>query len=278
MLVEETDRAFTLYGVLNPQRDTQFVHVFPIEGTLEAPPAQPLDARLTTTDLQTGEVEAWSDSLIRDDDGHSAHVFWRLGRPAYDHTYRLTVEGAEGESDVEVKVPPHVRPLLGEPSLKPGYVLAPLRLEGEAPRLLEVEATFWGRTIERYEGPTPVYILKEVVLPYDDRPEKASGGWEIPVNLTQAHRLLYDAFASSLPSDTLNRHGIDLLLVTLDLIVACEDWDPPGGTFDPEAMAHPDVVTNVRNGYGFVGAGYRLRHKWRPELAALEAAGFVPPR
>ena len=278
VLVDETERAFTLYGVLNPQRDTQFVHVFPIEGKLE-PPAQSLAARLMTTDLQTGEVQTWSDSLIQDHDGHNAHVFWRLGRPAYGHAYRLVAEASDGHaSEVEVDVPPHVRPRLGEPSLAQGYVLSPVVLEGEAPRLVKVEATFWGRTVERYEGPMPVYVFKEVSLPYDDRPEKAPGGWIVPVNLTQARRMLYDAFASGLPRDTLNRHGIDLLLITLKLIVASEDWNPPGGTFDPEAMAHPSVMTNVENGFGFVGAGYWIRHQWRPKAEVLEAAGFVPPR
>ena len=124
VLVEETDRAFTLYGVLNPQRDTQFVHVFPIEGELEPPPAQP-----------------------------------------------------------------------------PLYV--------------------------------PLWVLE--------------------------------------------REGV-ALLITLKLIVASEEWDPPGGTFDPEAMAHPIVMTNVGNGFGFVGAGYWLQHQWRPKMEALEAASFVPPQ
>ena len=39
-------------------RDAHFFtfHVFPIEGTLEPPPAQPLAARLVSTDLVTGET------------------------------------------------------------------------------------------------------------------------------------------------------------------------------------------------------------------------------
>ena len=44
-----TGRAFTMYGVLNPEVDTQFVRVFPIEGILVQTEPIPLAATSPTT-------------------------------------------------------------------------------------------------------------------------------------------------------------------------------------------------------------------------------------
>lgn len=278
-LVEETGRAFTLYGVLNPHADTQFVHVFPIEGTLEHASPEPLAARFTSTDLVSGETRVWADSVIRDQWGQYGHVFWAPFRVAYDHAYRLEVVGAEGEaSRVDVAVPPRVRDVLGEPEVWRGSVLVPLRLEGAAPHLAQVTVHFWGRGIEGFEGISPIYYLGEVTLPYSGRLQETPEGWVVPVDLREGYGVLYEEIVKEVPAEMLEQHGIDLLLITVDLIVASEAWNLPEGAADPLAQAHPEVMTNVENGYGFVGAGYRIRHQWRPPVEALQAAGFVPPR
>ena len=86
-----TDRVFTVYGVLTPQADTQKVLVFPIEGTLRPAQAEPLDARVTSTDLQSGAMQVWRDSLKREANGQYTHIFWSPFRAEYGHTYRLEV-------------------------------------------------------------------------------------------------------------------------------------------------------------------------------------------
>ena len=45
---------FSMYGVLNPLEDTQYVRVFPIEGTLVPEDPASLEARFTSTHQRTG--------------------------------------------------------------------------------------------------------------------------------------------------------------------------------------------------------------------------------
>ena len=42
------------------------------------------------------------------------------------------------------------------------------------------------------------------------------------------------------------------------------EWDPPGGVFDADVLVQPGTLSNVENGFGFVGAGYRLSSTWIP--------------
>jgi hypothetical protein len=36
-------------------------------------------------------------------------------------------------------------------------------------------------------------------------------------------------------------------------------------------------MSNVENGFGFVGSGYRLDNTWTPEIETLVAAGWTDP-
>lgn len=64
----------------------------------------------------------------------------------------------------------------------------------------------------------------------------------------------------------------------LRLIVASEDWNPPGGIFDAEVLVDPGVLTNVENGFGYVVAGYRREVTWTPPDAVIEISRFQPGR
>ncbi len=58
--------------------------------------------------------------------------------------------------------------------------------------------------------------------------------------------------------------GLKLTKITIHLIAANADWDPPGDTFDIDVLVQPGTLSNVENGFGFVGAGYRLLGTWVP--------------
>ncbi len=266
-----TDRVFTLYGVITPQADTQKVLVYPIEGVLRPAQAQPLDARVTSTDLQNGEIRLWQDSLKREDNGQYTHIFWSPFRAEYGHTYRLEVERSDGAAThVEVAVPPFAE--LVEQEIPPGFpILAPILVNAEVPRLLKVELTY----VFRFKlSSEPSDQLKSVVLSYDDKVERVVGGWVIPINLTEdflevRRRLIREGGFD-------RNFGIRLNRMILRLIAANEAWDPPDGVFEAEVLVQPGTLSNVEDGFGFVGAGYRLRREWLPLLDALESAGFIP--
>ena len=265
-----TDRIFTLYGVITPQADTQKVLVFPIEGVLRPAQAEPLDARFTSTDLQSGEKRVWRDSLKQEDNGQYTHIFWAPFRAEYGRTYRLEVERSDGAMvRVDAAVPPFAELVEQEtPDIFP--VITPILVDGDVPRLLKVEVSYFFRFRDP-AAPTPE--SRRVVIPYADWIERVAGGWLIPINLSRdfasiRRQLLLDG--------TFDRtFGIRLDQIALRLIAANEEWNPPEGVFEAEVLVQPGTLTNVEDGFGFVGAGYRLQRSWLPLPEVIEGAGFT---
>jgi hypothetical protein len=93
---ERTDLPFSLYGILNPTEDRQAIVVFPVQHSLSPLGQEPLDAVVRSTDLETGEVRVWSDSLISDGESGYGHVFWSDFRPAFARAYRIEAIRSDG--------------------------------------------------------------------------------------------------------------------------------------------------------------------------------------
>ena len=258
MAVLGTDLPFSMFGVLTPQADTQWVRVFPIEGRLEPAPPGLLDARFASTDLQTGERRVWNDSLTQEENGQFAHVFWSPFLTPFDRAYRLEVERSDGAvSHVEVVVPPSAELVMpARTDLAP--TLLPVFVHGEVPNLIRIEVTY------RYRFKTPLGIdAGEATVSYEGKARRIEGGWVIDLapqgDLREIQRLIEQ---SGVPVDP--DPGLKLAKLTLRLIVANAEWDPPGATFDADVLVQPGTLSNVENGFGFVGAGYRLLGAWVP--------------
>ena len=266
-----TERPYALYGLFTPQLDTQWVRVFSVEDRLEPVAPQPLDARFTSTDLQSGEVWVWKDSLIQEADGMYAHVFWSPFRAAFGHTYRVRVERSDGlASYADAIVPPAAEIVLEEPSTT-GQVVLPVFVKGEVPRLLKVEVVY-GFDFKYNTAVSDK--IDTLVVAYDGAQEKVEGGWRIRINLSRDFETVRDAIRRGGPLDL--GYGILLTGITLRMLAASEAWDPPGGVFDPEVLVEPGTLSNVANGFGLVAAGFRVRRVWLPASEVLEAAGFRP--
>jgi hypothetical protein len=269
-----TDQTYSMYGVLNPRADTQYIRVFPIEGLLVSGQPVPLDARFESLNLTTDERVAWRDSVVEDRGGYG-HIFWAPFRAEYGESYRITIEGADQQrAGVEVVVPP-----LTEPELEtPGgdfSVLLPIRFRGEIPRLIRTELAFYLQyTVATTATGAPVVRADTVNLGYDDRVSRTSTGLLLNVNLTEAAQIAREQVGGDPDFDV--RFGINLLYITMDAIVANDAWNPPGGVFDPNVLVQPGVMSNVENGFGFVGAGYRVGLSWQPTNDVMERAGFAP--
>ncbi len=253
-----TDLPFSMFGVLTPQSDTQWVRVFPIEGTLEPASPGPLDARFTSTDLLTGETRVWKDSLIQEENGQFAHVYWSPFVAAFGSTYRLEVERSDGAgSQVAVQVPGPATLVMPQRTQLAPALLA-VFVQGEVPNLIRIEVTY------RYRFRTPAGIeVGEATVAVEGKHRRVTGGWVIDLtpraDLRELQRLLEQ---QSISVD--DRIGLKLAKLTLRLIVANAEWDPPGGSFEPDVLVQPGTLSNVENGFGFVGAGYRLRETWVP--------------
>jgi hypothetical protein len=70
------------------------------------------------------------------------------------------------------------------------------------------------------------------------------------------------------------RFGIILIEMRVEMLAVNEAWDPPGGEFDAELLVQPGTMSNVEDGFGFVGAGYELEREYLPPDSVLQDAGF----
>ncbi len=263
-----TDAPYSFFGVLSPQLDTQSIRVYSIDGILEPIPNAPLDAQFESENLTTGERRTWSDSIIVEADGMNAHVFLSAFRAGFDETYRLTATRSDGAtSTATVAVPP-----FSELVLPPSLDLPPAVIEavvtGTPPNLIRVEVTYE----YRYTSFSGIERDKTTVS-YDGVGSQGLTGFVIPIQVGRDLSAILAFLTESTGFDV----ELKLAKMTVRLIVANLEWKPPGGRFDPDIIVQPGTLSNVENGFGFVGAGFRLTNVWNPRDTLLLKLGQPVP-
>ena len=263
-----TDQPFTLFGLFSPELDTQRVLVFPIEPELRLLSNEALDARFTSTDLDSQDVRVWTDSIIPQPNGEVNHLFWSPFTAAFDHTYLVEVVDSDGrKSEVSVRVPPETEIVMQDAELISG-VIVPVLIPGDIPNIFKVEIRYGFD----YRLTTPGQKIDNLTISQEGRFQRTEAGWLIRINVSRDYITIRDFIQGQLPVD--RGYGFDLQGMLLTLVVANAEWDPPGGEFDPDVLIQPGTLSNVENGFGFVGAGYRLRQNLSPADSVLNAAGF----
>jgi hypothetical protein len=71
-----------------------------------------------------------------------------------------------------------------------------------------------------------------------------------------------------------SHEGIALIRLNLRLTVGNEAWNPPGRALGQDVLVHPGTLSNVENGFGFVGAGYNRDYPLYPSASALADTWF----
>lgn len=255
-----TEEGFTIWGYLDPTADLQALRIVPIGARLGADPGEVADATVRSTELGTGRTATWRDSLVTFDDGTRGHVFVTETVPTPGERVRIEVARSDGNTaSVEVAVPPIVRPELDPPVNGVSMLTYPLRVRG-APRVNGA------RLFYRMTGVPPnAADTVEVELPDLRTMEDLGGGtWAADLEFIRVSR----AF--------LNREypGLEVKLVDVryEAFVADAGW-----AFTPEQLQQfeePGTVSNVTNGFGFVGAGYWTSVTWTPSPTSQTRAGF----
>ena len=262
-----TERAYTLYGFINPKVDLQAVRVFEIEGVLAREKPEPLTGAMALEERSTGQQVAWRDSVVLYANGQYGHVYYAHFRPAFDADYQITIESAEGKrTSVAIRTPPLVVPNQEEPVAAQSNVFLPILWQG-APRLTDAEVVY---EVAYRSGSLNAIDTAQVTVDYRGQEQTAEGGWRVRVRLANDIGILYSRLFLQPGRDRLK-----LLAVEMHVLVQNEAWAPPGGLYDPEVLVEPGTFSNVENGFGFVGSAYPDSLTWLPPGEVAELAGFV---
>ena len=263
-----TEQPFTLFGLFSPAMDTQRVLVFPIQSELSLLSDEPLEAVFTSTDLTSQEVRVWTDSLIPQPNGEFNHLFWSPFVAEFGRSYLVEVADPTGATtEVTVRVPPESEIVMQDASFISGVTI-PVLIPGDIENIFKVEVRYGFD----YRLTTAGEKIDNLTISQEGRFRKIEDGWLIRINLSSDFVTIRDFIQSRLSVD--RAYGFDLQGMLLRLVVANEEWEPPGGEFDPDILVQPGTLSNVRNGFGFVGAGYRLEENLVPVDSALQEAGF----
>ena len=256
------DASFTIYGIVNPKADTQFVRVFAISEVPSAHADALPEATVRFIDLTTGATHEAYDSLAVFGEGRFGHVFWAPFRAEFDRSYRIEVQGAAGSpAHATVTTPPASDIAMLEaftrfdPAERDRVPIVPVRLRRTGGLLQRMEAVYY---VEAHN------IGREWhVIPYDLQVDDVGDGWQIEVDLVRDYHTIYEQWEQVYRDHEveLRRRGVECCRVEfygLEVVATVVDttWTPPGGAYDPELLIQPGTMDNVENGFGFVGAGY----------------------
>ena len=104
------DHHYSIYGVLNPAQDTQWVRVEPLPTETSGGAPHDLGATVTLKNLATGQTWALRDSLMEVFQGEVQHNFWTTASIAPGTPYRLVVSNSDGDTTQATTTTPHTRP------------------------------------------------------------------------------------------------------------------------------------------------------------------------
>lgn len=261
---EDNDLVFSIYGYLDPARDTQWLRVTPIRTSIETSPGQ-VDAVVTIEEVETGRTIVMSDSLFgyQPLDPSGTYVYahnFSTSEPILEgYTYRVTASRSDGTaSSVTVPIPVEeeeiwvtVRKRQG---ISPNFGRSLDRL-----RIIGVEHLAMVETVE--DTPAECDYSQATWRELQQRVRsEGSGeddlyfqlGWP-PV----APRPSYLGFPPC-------GRGVQRIAIT----VTTSPW-PYDPSLDRRVTGHPNIAGNVVNGIGFV-AGVMIREfPYEPEQCTL---------
>jgi hypothetical protein len=279
------DIPFTIYGIISPKADTQAVIVYPVQqGTLRPIGPEALDATVTSTELESGRTIAWQDSIVSEGSAGYSHVFWSGFRAEKGRSYRIDVTRSDGAASfADVRIPDVIEIKEeddGTPWLK-------VTFRGEQFGVPRLELTY-GVEVEDILKATCQLPHARFHYTFSDAAEvtRSDGGWDLAVDLRRVYRELLHIIREDSDGTWAESLRIALYSLRVDVLVADEAWILPNamlevrfprlvGGMDWTLLAHPEMLTNVENGLGFVGAGYREDRLLFPSREALERTSFI---
>jgi hypothetical protein len=267
---------YTIWGVMNSEADTQKVRVFSISGQPGISRPDDLDATVSSVDLTTGTRTEWTHRKVLFEGGDQGHVFWAASRVEPGRAYRLDVvrsDGATSSAQVTVPLPVEVNLETSEDRSD-----IPVQIIGSAPNLLGVEVRYEAGNLPPANPWPPEKgihpnVLHFVDISYQDDLVETEDGWSFDIRMQRDYDLVRDEYERNCLV-TEGAPDISLRRVELHFVAADSAWNPPGGRFDPEILVEPGAMSNVENGFGFLGAGQVVRVRWTPPREVRYRLGY----
>lgn len=268
----ESDRSFTVYGYLDPGEATQYLRVIPLLQVLaEDGPRAPLNATVTTTELERGVTTTWRDSIMTFSDGSMGHVFYGNFRPVPGRTYRLEVIPPNGRpaTVATTKLPLQPVARFGDLVQGSGFDSGQIIYSAIQPIIWE-NIDFAPFRVEMWYRFANVPVSRpflEMVQTYgaEDLGRAVDNGWRIDARLSR-------------DGEQLGAGGLTMLGVGMRITLADDTWRPPGGVFDPEILVQPGTFSNVENGFGFFGSVNQYTVEWLLDQDVVENLGYQYPQ
>lgn len=230
------EQPFSIVGALEAGRDTQFVRVTVVsDSTAYGAPPEPLDAVVTTEHVASGRVTTWQDSLFRfrqvREEGIEeirwAHNVWSTADFEPGASYRFTVTGPAGRSSSATVTLPDTSFDINiiPPQMSPYWRIRVQDVEWVADMVVVLE--------ERFASGQARASDFSVVA---DTIPQGLGGYAVRVRAAEIRRRLHDGVAVG----------------RVRVSKAGPDWPRVVG-IDPDSLIVPGVISNVENGYGYLG-------------------------
>ncbi len=263
----ESDRIFSVYGALDMGADTQWVRVVPIDTSLFVEAQPTIDARVFITDVTTGQQQEWTDSLFTFRDGSKGHVFYAPLRVQPDHTYRLEFTRSDGQTaTAETTIPPTPTVTVGEPqrfSSPSGVVDVNIPVTWGVDRAPAAIRTWY-----RFSLSAPSHFV-DIGIDYPTADINSEPGWTVLVLMTKDRQVI---------SEKITPESFFFLGMGMQIVVYDEKFVPPGGVFDPDVLAQPGTLSNVEQGFGFIGSIGRFDTQWVVDERTARDLGYILPK
>lgn len=266
--VVPTERVFTVWGFLDPTITEQKARVFRIEPVLEPTRPDPLGATMSVTDVATGSLTVWRDTVLLFPDGFYGHVYLANQDIGFDREYVVEIETDDGRgSSARVRTPARTAPVVSEIQNARFNVKFRVRWE-RAPQLLDLKVRY--HVGFRRIGSGAGFSSGAVTLRTG---EIETGPDGTPVVLVEPTADLGEIL--QLLNLQAGRDEMVLDSITVLPFVGSEEWRSPNGTFDPDVLVQPGTMSNVDNGFGFFGSGFEDAFVVHLPADAVENAGFT---
>ena len=274
----ETNRYFTIYGYLDTGADVQYVRVEPLRRLIDPPPPGPIDAEVSITELETGQVITWTDSLVTFDNDIYGHVYYANFTPVHNYTYRLDVRRSDGATtSATTTVPPNVEALINDPFSQTagGFSRYGQRILWPTVDFKPFSVQVW----YRFGRNRPNQPFRDIFLPYTDEDIGAlqDGLWNIVLDLSEDRRMLFES-AGIDPEQSGAEFPLTLYSIGVQVASTDGQWRPPNGIFDAEILIQPGVLSNVEDGFGFFGSVAQLKTEWTFTPDWYQRLGYPYPQ